>query len=374
MTTAASTSARFGATVSSKDFHAAVRVVRATARASSMPMLSRIALRQRTARGGLSLESTDLVTTTRVVVSHETAFGVGETHVHAAGLLSIARLAATAGELRIACDRGKLNCAFGKRTVRCTAGNENEYMTLPPSPTSTHLVMERGELLRMLEDAARVASKDDTRPHLSGVFVQVYEQQFRCVATDGHRVVRLSLPVDKHAESFSALLPLSSIPAIVRALKTLRPESVSLASTGDHFAVIGPSFEVIVRKNLATFPPYEHVFPESFASAIEVPRAWLESALHLALDLTSGTKVNASARIESDGRRVRVESLIGDDRCDEEIEHETGVGRLAFRVSYMLDALRLISSETVRIELNGELDPFSIAGPRGQSLVMPQRF
>lgn len=47
---------------------------------------------------------------------------------------------------------------------------------------------------------------------------------------------------------------------------------------------------------------------------------------------------------------------------------------LAFRVSYMLDALRLITAETVRIEMNGELDPFLIAGPRGQSLVMPQRF
>lgn len=365
---------RFSATVQAKDFYAAVRVVRATARASSMPMLSRVAIRQRSARAGLTLESTDLVTTTRVVVPHETSFGVGETHVHAAGLLSIARLAATAGELRLAVDHGKLHAAFGKRTVRCTAGNADEYMTLPSSPSSTHLVMERGELLRMLEDAARVASKDDTRPHLSGVFVQVYEQQFRCVATDGHRVVRLSLPVDKHAEAFSALLPLSSIPAIVRTLKALRPESVSLASAGDHFAVIGPSFEVIVRKNRATFPPYEHFFPERFASAIEVPRAWLESALRLALDLTNGTKVNAAARIESDGRRVRFESLIGDDRIDEEIEHATGVGRSAFRVSYMLDALRLLSSETVRIELNGELDPFSIAGPRGQSLVMPQRF
>ena len=336
-------------------------------------MLSRIAIRRRPGHG-VVLESTDLVTATRVVVPHEMAFMGGETHVHAAGLLSIARLAATADEVRIIREPSKLRFDFGGRTVRCTAGNENEYLTLPPSPTSTHLVMERAELLRMFEDAARVASKDDTRPHLSGVFVQVYEQQFRCVATDGHRVVRLSLPVDKHAEAFSALLPLPSIPAIVRALKTLRPESVSLASTGDHFAVIGPSFEVIVRKNLATFPPYEHVFPERFESAIEVPRAWLESALHLAREIGPSMPRDSVVRLESDGRRVRIESLIGDDRCDEEIEHETGVGRIAFRVGYMLDALRLINADTARIEMNGELDPFLIAGSRGQSLVMPQRF
>lgn len=60
-----------------------------------------------------------------------------------------------------------------------------------PSPTIT---MPAREMLAMLEALLLFASRDKTRPHLSGIYLDVAEDGAHAVATDGHRMAVYRLP------------------------------------------------------------------------------------------------------------------------------------------------------------------------------------
>jgi DNA polymerase-3 subunit beta len=118
---------------------------------------------------------------------------------------------------------------------------------------------------------ARAASRDETRPHLTGVLVSAAERELRMVATDSYRLsvkeTALEQPLDGSLEA--------NVPA--RTLQELG--RIAAAGSSDQIEVASLEHQVIFRLGEVTlssrlvegrFPNYKQLLPEAFEHELRV--------------------------------------------------------------------------------------------------------
>src|ERR671921_241039 len=118
---------------------------------------------------------------------------------------------------------------------------------------------------------ARSASRDETRPHLTGVLVSAAERELRMVATDSYRLsvkeTQLEAPIEGQLEA--------NVPA--RTLQEL--SRISASEGGDQIEIAALEHQVIFRVGNVTlssrlvegrFPNYKQLLPETFEHELHV--------------------------------------------------------------------------------------------------------
>jgi len=365
--------ATFCAEVDARELLAAIKLVLGTARPSAMEVISRVFIEQ--GEHGLVLASTDLLNSTRVTVPRLSVSGSGSAHVHPAGLLSFAQVAARsdAGAVTLSFERGTLTMAFGRRRLSSFAGYGEDYPTLPGRLKGEPLKIERRALLALLADGLKFASKDDTRPHLNGLLIRRVDGALHAVATDGARLVKLTHEMPGAAPAFEALLPYKGASLWVRALKASRMDEVELRKSLSIAELRVGLREVATKLIDATFPPYEHVIPTRWDHEITLPRDVLVDAARLAIAMrTDGCERVLKLCSSGDGT-VTLSSHNSEGEFEETVDCDSLAFRVAVKAKFLLDALALGRDPRASLRISGELDPITIVNERASAVVMPMR-
>lgn len=96
---------------------------------------------------------------------------------------------------------------------------------MPKEKTETEPAFENVVNVPDLEVALKVtimcASKDDTRPHISAVHFEAEPEKLRMVATDGHRLVVVVLPLRDQSHDWTAALHLAEMKRLAANLRSL---------------------------------------------------------------------------------------------------------------------------------------------------------
>lgn len=364
--------ANFGATVESRELLSAIKLVLGTARRSPMEMLTRVLIRQ--ADHGVEFASTDLITATSASVARIESYGSGAVHVHAAGLLAFAKVAArTAKKVELSFERGSMQFSFGGRTLRGLAGYGDDYPSLPLPLHSTRLSVDRPALFALITDAARHALDDNTRPHLNGVFLRRVDGALQAVATDGSRLVKISHPMPGNDPAIEVLVPRTAISVWSRLLKSTRSAAVSLRQNGTQVELRAGDRAVVTRMLDAKFPPYEHLLSTGWTNELELPRAVLADAARIAIALRIGSQ--PSVRLSTNGHgSLSVTATNADGLVfDEPLSYSGPAFDVRLQAKYMLDALALGREDRVTLRVSGEFDPVAFVSERATAIVAPTR-
>jgi DNA polymerase-3 subunit beta len=377
MTTAAAIKpqhASFSATVSAKKLLSAIKVVLGTARPSPSELLTRVLVEQ-TARN-ITLSSTDLLNTTRVMLLRTSMRGVGSAHIHPAGLFAFVQSAArSSDEVELAFDSGALTVKAGGRKLCKFSGYGEEYPTLPTAPNAEPLSIERRALLALLTDAVRFASKDEHRTHLNGVLLHRVDGALLAVATDGTRLVKLSHAMPGASGALRALIPRKSVMLWINALKSAVSDDVELRVASGSAQLSAAPFTLFARPAEATFPPYEHVIATSWDRELELPREPVDSMARIALAMRTNRRAVPCLTLSSDGHgALRIASSNTDDATVEESIPYSGAGfKVSVSARIMLDALSLGREPQLTLRVSGDLDPMQLVSERATAVLMPMR-
>jgi DNA polymerase-3 subunit beta len=148
----------------------------------------------------------------------------------------------------------------------------DDFPRLPDVPTEGEVSLSARAFIETAERVARSASRDETRPHLTGVLVSASGDELRMVATDSYR---LSVKETKLDQSVSSELEVN-VPA--RALQEL--SRIAAGAAGD-VEIWHQSNQVIFRVDGATlssrlvegrFPNYRQLLPEAFEHELRLNR------------------------------------------------------------------------------------------------------
>lgn len=254
---------------------------------------------------------------------------------------------------------------------------KSEYPILPEFDKKKAFSVPTGQLADMIKKTGFAASSDETRYVLNGVFWTASKGSLEMVATDGRRlaaVKRAILPKDKE---FRAIIPTKILQEFLKNIAgTSDDEDILVGISENQVAFQTNTTTMLSRLVEGSFPNYEQVIPVK-----------KDIEMHFDVkDLQTITK-QASLCIADRGGSVKFtlkKGVLNVSASSQTLEFEDELAAeydgkdfvIAFNPLYILDGLKAMATNKVRISLTTPVNPV-LMEPEGSSdykyVVMPMR-
>jgi len=291
-----------------------------------------------------------------------------------------------------------LSCEEGQEQVELTSlsgsyqmrgMSADDFPDLPLVQTGTPIQLDPNALVQGLRATLFASSGDESKQLLTGVHLSLDGQGLECAATDGHRLAVLRLPhlqpeaaeatEEASGEPFSVTVPARSLRELERLL-TGRPSADPLSLFCDRGQVVLLwADQVLTTRSLeGTYPNYRQLIPASFSRTITLERRAFTASLERVAVLAD--QHNNVVKMALDPARGLVSISVdaqdvgsGSEQLPADTEGEPM--EIAFNVRYLLEGLKAIGTDRVRLQCNAPTTP-AVLSPAGNEsdytyLVMP---
>ncbi|AHG88609.1 DNA polymerase III, beta subunit [Gemmatirosa kalamazoonensis] len=313
---------------------------------TTLPVLSNILLE--TTERGIRLSGTDLdiAVSTEVAADVETA---GAITIPAKKLSEIARelppspvKVAAAGEQRVT-----LEC--GRSRFKLLGLPKDEFPAFPGVKFDQSWRVKSGELQQLITHTAFAVSTEESRPILNGVLWELRPDRMRMVATNGHRLAKMEVPIaSAGAPSGDLIVP----PKALEQIRRLFPadEDLEIARGDNHLGFRSPLTSVFTRLIEGPYPPYEQVIPKDNDKVAVADKGSLTSALKrmsvIASDQTHRIRLSFNAGM----LKFSVQTPdLGEAQDELPIRYDGDPLDIGFNAAYLLEILRYMPSEEVKL-------------------------
>jgi DNA polymerase-3 subunit beta len=259
-------------TVSRETFLAKLGIaVRGASTRSAIQTLAGVLLRVDENRA--ELEATDMELGVRVSLETEES-SPGHAVIPGRLLLDVVRSLPT--------DKLSLEYRSAQQDVEVVAGPSKFHLrTLPPedfpklpeAPAEGGMTVPASAFVDTIARVARAASRDETRPHLTGVLVTASGTELRMVATDSYRLAVKETQLEESLEgSLEANVPARTLQELARIAGGDDGGQIAVAALENQ--VVFTVGDVVLSSRLVEgrFPNYQQLLPEAYEHELRVSR------------------------------------------------------------------------------------------------------
>jgi DNA polymerase-3 subunit beta len=345
-------------------------------RRHTLPILANILLKKNGREIGLT--SSDLEIQIRTQGEFDGDAGQVSTTIAARKLLDILRSVGD-GQVSLTLNGSKLTVQSGKsRFALQTLPAEDFPLVSEAVEFSTEIQLPQATLKKLIGQVHFAMAVHDIRYYLNGILMVVEGSQLTLVATDGHRlaVAQATLPKEVAAKQ-EVILPRKSVLELQRLLGDAQDAMVSMKFAANQAKISLPGIEFVSKLVEGKFPDYQRVIPKGYQFGIDINREALLTSLQRASILTNDKF--RGVRVNFDPGSVKIQSTNAEqEEAFEEldVEYSGDAIEIGFNVSYLVDALANMQSETVHIALqDGNSSAlFTVPGDTSfRYVVMPMR-
>jgi DNA polymerase-3 subunit beta len=146
-----------------------------------------------------------------------------------------------------------------------------DFPKLPEAPAEGVMQVPAAAFVDTITRVARAASRDETRPHLTGVLVTASGRELRMVATDSYRLSVKETQLDEPLDgSLEANVPARTLQELGRIAGSA--ETIGVAALENQ--VVFTVDDVVLSSRLVEgrFPNYQQLLPESYEHELRVSR------------------------------------------------------------------------------------------------------
>ena len=343
---------------------------------TTIPVLSNLLVE--TTSTGIRFSGTDL----DIAVSTEVTAdidGQGAITVPARKLVEIARELPSAPVKISAAGEQRISLECGKTRFRLLGLPKDEFPTFPAVRFSDSWRVRSGDLQKLISHTAFAASTEESRPILNGVLWEMRPGHMRMVATNGHRLAKMELPIEAAgAPSADLIVP----PKALEQIRRLFPaeEDLEIARGDNHLGFRSPFTAVFTRLIEGPYPNYDQVIPRDNERVGVADRNALFQALKrmsiVASDQTHRIRLSFNAAM----LKFSVQTPdLGEAQDELPISYEGDPLEIGFNGSYLLEILRYMPTDEVRMtfkapERAATVEPMGWNDPaKYLCLVMPLR-
>jgi DNA polymerase III subunit beta len=316
---------------------------------TTLPVLSNILVE--TKDGGIRFSGTDLDihVQTEVQADVETQGGVT---IPAKKLLELAKelppspvKISTSGEANVS-----IECGRSKFKLKGMA--REEFPAFPTVDFNKSWRVKAGDIQKLISHVSYAVSTEESRPILNGVLWHLSDSTMRMVATNGHRLAKMEVPLEKDVK-----VPASDLIVLPKALDQLRrlipaSEELTVARGDNHLVFRSPLTTVYTRLIEGPYPNYEQVIPKDNDKAAIVDKEALVAAVRrmstVASDQTHRIRLSFNAAMLKFS--VTTPDL-GDGSDEIPCRYDGDPMDIGFNGSYFQEILKYIPTNEVRITL-----------------------
>lgn len=200
------------------------------------------------------------------------------------------------------------------------------------------------------------ASSDATRPVLTGVYWHSHDGYLYLAATDGYRLSEKRLM--KTTSELAAIIPTASLQEVLRLISDdVQEIDVLFDETQVKFR-IGES-EVTSRLIDGNFPPYRELIPASSETSVTISKAEFVRITKITSLFARDSGGSITITASNDPGVLALHSIaseLGENTSEAPAEVTEG-GTVTLNSRYLIDALGVISGDTVEFRFSGKLSP-----------------
>ncbi len=313
---------------------------------TTLPVLANILVE--TTERGIRLSGTDL----DIAVSTEVAADVeapGAITIPAKKLSEIARELPPAPVKIAAVGEQRITLECGRSRFKLLGLPRDEFPSFPSVRFNDSWRVKSGELQKLISHTSFAVSTEESRPILNGVLWELKPDRMRMVATNGHRLARMDVPISAvSAPQTDLIVP----PKALEQVRRLFPaeEELEIARGENHLGFRSPFTAVYTRLIEGPYPPYEQVIPKENDKIATADKLALVSALKrmsvIASDQTHRIRLSFNAGM----LKFSVQTPDLGEAADELPVRYTGDPLdIGFNATYLLEILRYMPTDEVRL-------------------------
>ena len=267
--------------------------------------------------------------------------------------------------------QARIRCAAYEAALRLLPAED--FPALQP-PSGIRVVVEAPRFAEAVGQVARAASRDEARPVLTGVLVEVSREGVTLVATDSYRLAVRDLVATAAGEA-KAIVPERAMTEAGRGAQSIEKGEVEVFVDESQVSFKLGGLTLTSRLIEGEFPNYRQLLPERYESRLTVSRQQLMDAVRRVGLLARDT---SPVRLEFNALGVKLSSSSPDLGQAVEAVEATYEGEditAAFNPHYLADGLAAATGEGVRLEVRDGLKPGIVRGDSEEFtyLVMPVR-
>jgi DNA polymerase-3 subunit beta len=261
---------------------------------------------------------------------------------------------------------------FHLRTLRT-----EDFPTLPDPAPDTRLALPAAAFIETVERVARSASKDETRPVLTGILISASATELRMVATDSYRLsVKRTALEEPLVGQLEANVPARALQELARIAQ--QAQSTELAASVGQNQVVFELDGVVLSSRLidGQFPNYRQLIPESVEHELRLSTPELTGVVRrISLLAQKNTPLRLAFR-EGELTVSAQTPDVGEASEPIPVPFHGEPFEIGFNPEFLRDGLESIDTDELVMKLISPLRPGLIESPQAGDfvyLVMPIR-
>jgi DNA polymerase-3 subunit beta len=270
-------------------------------------------------------------------------------------------------------DEGVVHIMSGASTVSLHTYAAEDFPRLPDLDTVGTFTIARDALLDTVARVSRSASRDESRPVLTGILVRFEGGKLVMAATDSYRLSVKETPLAEQLPELEAIIPARALAELGRIAQS--SESLEVGVHENQVVFVASDIWLTSRRIDGQFPNYKQLLPESFEHEVTLPRAEL-------LDIVRrvGVVVQRTSPIQLRFREGELTVFartqdVGEAKESLPVQFAGDPLEIGFNAEFLREGIESIAADELRLKLISPLRPAVLEGAADDPtyLIMPIR-
>jgi DNA polymerase-3 subunit beta len=271
-------------------------------------------------------------------------------------------------------DEGVVRLASGAFESRLHTYTAEDFPRLPDTQGLERYVVDQDALLGTIARVSRSASRDESRPVLTGVLVRFEPGKLVMAATDSYRLSVKETPIEGSLPELEAIVPARALGELARVAQGAERIELSVHENQVVFGIDG--IWLTTRRIDGQFPNYKQLVPETFEHEVSLPK---EEVLDVVRRIAVMAQRNSPLRLRFAEGELAVSARTQDvGEADESLPAAFSGEPLeiGFNAEFLRDGIESVDGETIRMRLISPLRPCVLQSEGSDDflyLIMPIR-
>jgi DNA polymerase III subunit beta len=346
-------------------------VARAVSTRANVQILSGVLLRAEAGR--LSLAATDMELSLRSSLEAQVE-GEGAAVVPGRLLVDLVRLLPE-NEVTIEhkAEENVVHVTCGPSSATLNTYAAEDFPRLPDLDAVGTFTVDRDSLLDTVSRVARSASRDESRPVLTGILVRFETGKLVMAATDSYRLSVKETPLEGEAPDLEAIIPARALGELARIAQG--GDTIELGVHENQVVFATGNAWLTTRRIDGQFPNYKQLLPEGFEHEVTLPRGEILDVVRRVGVMVQRTSPIQLRFAEGELTVFARTQDVGEAKESLPVQFAGDPLEIGFNADFLREGIESIAADEIQLRLISPLRPAVIQGGEDDPtyLIMPIR-
>ena len=270
-------------------------------------------------------------------------------------------------------EEGVVEITCGASNYKLHTYGVEDFPRLPDPASAPLYSIDREALVDTANKVSRSASRDESRPVLTGILVRFEPGKVVMAATDSYRLSVKETPLEGEAPELEAIVPARALGELGRIAQGGGELQLGVHENQVVFTADGTV--LTTRRIDGQFPNYSQLLPETFEHELTLPR---EEFLDVVRRVSVMSQRNSPVRLRFAEGELIISSLtpdLGEAHESMPLQFSGEPLEIGFNPNFLRDGIESIESDEIRFKLISPLRPcvLDADGEDFRYLIMPIR-